>query len=259
MFEEFNGKVALVTGGATGMGRATALKFASLGCRVAVATARNLDGAQAVVDEIKAAGGEAFAIRCDVSDSEQVQAMISAVAATYGRIDYAFNNAGIGPDGVRIPYGPLHEVTETDWDNTLATNLKGVFLCLKYELQQMHRQGGKACIVNTSSVGGIRMAPGFGAYGPSKAGVLALTQLAARENAGAGIRVNAVAPGPTDGTTLMDNTRASSGGHTPEGIIPLKKLGQPEDVANAVIWLCSDAAGHTTGQTLSVDGGLHVC
>lgn len=259
MFEEFKGKVALVTGGATGMGRAAALKFASLGCKVAVVTARNLDGAQAVADQIKAQGGEAIALRCDVSQSTQVEAMVAAVVEHYGRIDCAFNNAGIGPDGVRIPYCPLTEVTEEVWDSTMDTNLKGVFLCMKAELKQMRAQGGKTCIVNTSSVGGIRMAPGFGAYGPSKSGVIALTQLAARENADLLIRVNAVCPGPTDGTTLMENTRASSGGHTPEGVIPLHKLGQPEDVANAVIWLCSDAAGHTTGQSLSVDGGLHVC
>lgn len=260
MFEEFQGKVAVVTGGATGMGRAVALKFAALGAKVAVVTAHNIAGAQAVADQIKQAGGQAAAFQCDVGNEAQVEAMVAGAVAAFGRIDYAFNNAGTGPDGVRIGFCPLEEVTEEIWDKVIDTNLKGVFLCMKHELRQMHKQGGPAAIVNTSSIGGLRMAPGFGAYGPSKAGIIALTQLAARENAAALIRVNAVCPGPTEGTVLMDNSKASKpeGEEGEKGVIPMGKLGTTEDVANAVIWLCSDAAGHTTGQSLSVDGGMHI-
>lgn len=256
----FQGKVVIVTGGATGMGRATARKFASLGAKVAVVTGHNIAGAQNTVDLIKADGGEAAAFQCDVSNEAQVEAMVAAVVEKYGRIDCAFNNAGVGPDGVRIPFGPITEVTEQVWDTVVDTNLKGVFLCLKHELRQMQKQGGPAAIVNTSSIGGLRMAPGFGAYGPSKAGVVALTQLAARENAAAGIRVNVVCPGPTEGTVLMDNSKSTKpeGEEGEKGVIPMGKMGTTEDVANAVVWLCSDAAGHTTGQSLSVDGGMHI-
>lgn len=257
---DFQGKVVIVTGGATGMGRATALKFASLGAKVAVVTGHNIAGAQDTVDKIKSAGGEAAPFQCDVSNEAQVEAMVAAVVEKYGRIDCAFNNAGTGPDGVRIPFCPLTEVTEQVWDTVIDTNLKGVFLCLKHELRQMQKQGGPAAIVNTSSIGGLRMAPGFGAYGPSKSGVIALTQLAARENAAAGIRVNVVCPGPTEGTVLMDNSKSAKpdGEEGEKGVIPMGKMGTTEDVANAVVWLCSDAAGHTTGQSLSVDGGMHI-
>ena len=260
MFEEFQGKVAVVTGGATGMGRAAARKFASLGAKVAVVTGHNIAGAEETVRHIQEEGGQAAAFQCNVSDEAQVAAMVAAVVDKYGRIDYAFNNAGIGPDGVRILHCPLTQVTEKDWDTIVDTNMKGVFLCLKHELLQMQKQGGPAAIVNTSSIGGLRMAPGFGAYGPSKAGVVALTQLAARENAAVGIRVNVVCPGPTEGTVLMDNSKASkpAGAGDEKGVIPMGKMGTTEDVANAVIWLCSDAAGHTTGQSLSVDGGMHI-
>jgi NAD(P)-dependent dehydrogenase (short-subunit alcohol dehydrogenase family) len=139
-------------------------------------------------------------------------------------------------------------------------NLKGVFFCLKHELIQMQKQGGGA-IVNNASIGGLKMAPNFGAYGPSKAGVVALTKLAAMENAKAGIRVNVVCPGPTLGTDLMANTLSTDPGEEAalkEHVIPMGKLGQAQDVARAVVWLCSDMAGHTTGQTLSVDGGMHM-
>lgn len=257
MFEEFKGKVAIVTGGASGMGRATALKFGSLGAKVAVVAGHNLTGAQAVADQIIADGGEAIALLCDVSKESAVEAMVAAVVEKFGRIDYAFNNAGTGPDGVRIPFGPLTELTEEIWDVTMNTNTKGVFLCLKHELRQMLKQGDPAAIVNTASIGGLHMAPGFGAYGPSKAGVIALTQLAARENAAAGIRVNVVCPGPTEGTILMDNSKAANGGKDQRDVIPMGKMGTTEDVSNAVVWLCSSHAGHITGQSLSVDGGMN--
>lgn len=257
---DMNGKVALVTGGATGMGRAACLELAKSGCKVAVVTGSNVQGAEETVRLIREEGGEAKFFRCNVSRESDVEAAVAAVVAEYGRLDCAFNNAGVGPDGVRIPYGPLTELSEEIWDKVMNVNLKGVFFCLKYELRQMQKQGSGS-IVNNASIGGLKMAPNFGAYGPSKAGVIAITRTAAMENARAGIRVNAVCPGPTTGTELMKNTMATDPGEADalrEHVIPMGKLGTAEDVARAVVWLCSDLSGHTTGQALSVDGGMHM-
>lgn len=259
MAADIKGKVALVTGGATGMGRATAQEFASLGAKVAVVTGSNVKGGQETVQLIEEQGGEAAFFQCNISKESDVEAMVAAVVAKWGRIDCAFNNAGVGPDGVRIPYGPLTELSEEIWDKVINVNLKGTFFCLKHELIQMRKQG-KGAIVNNASIGGLKMAPNFGAYGPSKAGVIALTKLAAIENAKAGIRVNVVCPGPTLGTDLMANTLATDPGEEQalkEHVIPMGKLGTALDVARAAVWLCSDLSGHTTGQTLSVDGGMH--
>lgn len=253
-------KVALVTGGATGMGRAAALEFARLGAKVAVITGSNVAGGKETVRMIEERGGEAIFVQCNVSDESQVEKMIAAVVEKWGRIDCAFNNAGVGPDGIRIPYGPLTELSEEIWDKVMNVNLKGTFFCLKHEIIQMRKQG-KGAIVNNASIGGLKMAPNFGAYGPSKAGVVALTKLAAIENAKAGIRVNVVCPGPTLGTDLMANTLATDPGEEAalkEHVIPMGKLGQAEDVARAAVWLCSDLSGHTTGLALPVDGGMHV-
>ena len=180
--------------------------------------------------------------------------------AAWGSIDFAFNNAGCGADGVHIPFVPLTEVTEGDWDKVIDTNLKGVFHCLKYELIQMQKQGGGA-IVNTSSIGGLRMSPMFGAYGPSKAGVNAITQTAAVENAKAGIRVNVICPGPTEGTNMMADSVAAGSQDTEflkEHIIPMGKLGTTQDVADSVVYLCSNMAGHVTGMALPVCGGMQM-
>ena len=260
MMSDFCGKVALVTGGATGMGRAAALEFARSGAKVAVITGSNVAGGQETVRMIEERGGEAIFIQCNISDESQVEEMIAAVVEKWGRIDCAFNNAGVGPDGVRIPYGPLTELSEEIWDKVMNVNLKGTFFCLKHEIIQMRKQG-KGAIVNNASIGGLKMAPNFGAYGPSKAGIVALTKLAAIENAKAGIRVNVVCPGPTLGTDLMANTLATDPGEETalkEHVIPMGKLGQAEDVARAAVWLCSDQSGHTTGLALPVDGGMHV-
>ena len=259
MAADIKGKVALVTGGATGMGRAAALEFASLGAKVAVVTGSNVKGGQETVRMIEEQGGEAAFFQCNISKEADVEAMVAAVVAKWGRIDCAFNNAGVGPDGVRIPYGPLTGLSEEIWDKVMNVNLKGTFFCLKHEIIQMRKQG-KGAIVNNASIGGLKMAPNFGAYGPSKAGVIALTKLAAIENAKAGIRVNVVCPGPTLGTDLMANTLSTDPGEEQalkEHVIPMGKLGTAQDVARAAVWLCSDLSGHTTGQTLSVDGGMH--
>ena len=241
------------------MGRAAALEFASLGAKVAVVTGSNVKGGQETVRMIEEQGGEAAFFQCNISKEADVEAMVAAVVAKWGRIDCAFNNAGVGPDGVRIPYGPLTELSEEIWDKVMNVNLKGTFFCLKHEIIQMRKQG-KGAIVNNASIGGLKMAPNFGAYGPSKAGVIALTKLAAIENAKAGIRVNVVCPGPTLGTDLMANTLSTDPGEEQalkEHVIPMGKLGTAQDVARAAVWLCSDLSGHTTGQTLSVDGGMH--
>lgn len=259
MFEEFKGKVLFVTGAASGMGRAVAVRFGSMGCKVAVA-ARRPDAGAETVRMVEEAGGEAMLVSCDVADDESVKAAIDATVAAYGSIDYAFNNAGCGADGVHIPFVPLTEVTEGDWDKVIDTNLKGVFHCLKYELLQMQKQGSGA-IVNTSSIGGLRMTPMFGAYGPSKAGVIAITQTAAVENAKAGIRVNVICPGPTNGTNLMADSVAAGCQDTNmlvEHVIPMGKLGTTQDVADSVVYLCSSLSGHVTGMVLPVCGGMQM-
>ena len=259
MFEEFKGKVLFVTGAASGMGRAVAVRFGSLGCKVAVA-ARRPDAGEETVRLVKEAGGEAIFVSCDVSSDESVKAAIDTTVATFGSLDYAFNNAGCGADGVHIPFVPLTEVTEGDWDKVIDTNLKGVFHCLKYELLQMQKQGG-GTIVNTASIGGLKMAPMFGAYGPSKAGVIAITQTAAVENAKAGIRVNVICPGPTDGTNLMADSVAAGSQDTDflvSHVIPMGKLGTTQDVADSVVYLCSNMSGHVTGMALPVCGGMQM-
>lgn len=259
MFEEFKGKVLFVTGAASGMGRAVAVRFGSLGCKVAVA-ARRPDAGAETVRMVKEAGGDAIFVSCDVSSDESVKAAIDTTVATFGSLDYAFNNAGCGADGAHIPFVPLTQVTEGDWDKVIDTNLKGVFHCLKYELIQMQKQGGGA-IVNTASIGGLRMAPMFGAYGPSKAGVIAITQTAAVENAKAGIRVNVICPGPTEGTNLMADSVASGSQDTEfllSHVIPMGKLGTTDDVADSVVYLCSSMSGHVTGMALPVCGGMQM-
>ncbi len=248
------GKTAIVTGGASGIGRAAALAFAAEGARVLVATARSLSAAEETVAQIRANGGEAEYLQCDVCDEAQVEAMVAKTVDLFGSVDFAFNNAGVGPDGVTIPFSPLVDLDEAHWDSVVDTNLKGVFLCMKHELRQM-RQQCSGVIVNTSSTGGLKMMPGFGAYGPSKAAVMALTRLAAAENKDKGIRVNVVAPGPTKDTGMSDRLLSCM----KEGEGPPRHLmGAPEDVARVVLWLCSDEASFVTGNVLSVDGGLDV-
>ena len=242
------------------MGQKAAVKFAQLGCKVAV-TARKPEKAEKTLAMIKEAGGEGAYIYCDTSDEESVKKAVEETVEKFGSIDYAFNNAGCGADGINIPFAPLTEVTEKDWLKVISVNLTGTFHCLKYELIQMKKQGKGGAIVNTSSIGGLKMAPAFGAYGPSKAGVLALTQLAAVENAKEGIRVNAVCPGPTEGTGLMDASLAS-GTQDPEfmkeHVIPDGKMGTTDDVVNALLYLFSDLSSHVTGDAIPVCGGMQM-
>ena len=255
--KNFNDKVAVITGASSGIGRAAAITFAGRGASVAAVDILDAGG---TVGAINDAGGTATAFLCDVTDELQVMKMICDVVKEFGRIDIAFNCAGIGPDGVRIKYCPLAETSADDWKKIIDVNLTGTFFCLKHELIQMQKQGAGA-IVNTSSTGGDRFAPGFHAYGPSKAGVIALTEMAANENARLGVRINCVCPGPTLGTQLMDNTLAADANMEKilkEHVIPMGKFGSMEDVVEAVMWLSSDLSRHTTGHSLFIDGGMHV-
>lgn len=258
MAGRFEGKVALVTGGASGIGRVGAQLFAREGAKVVVSTARNIAGGNETVKSIEDAGGEAIFVQCDVSKDDEVRAMVAQCVETYGRLDYAFNNAGIGPDGVRVPLGSIVDLPVDVWERTIDINLTGVFLCLKYEMRQMIKQGNGGAIVNTSSGAAVKPGPDFCAYNSSKAGQDNLTRSAALEGGPYCIRVNAIRPGPIQNTLLWEHLTST----TPEEAsrittqLPLRRIGFPEDVAEAVVYLCSDTASFITGQCLGIDGGL---
>jgi NAD(P)-dependent dehydrogenase (short-subunit alcohol dehydrogenase family) len=254
----FEGKVALVTGGASGIGRVGAQLFAREGAKVVVSTGRNVAGGAETVSLIEDAGGEAIFVRCDVTKEDDVRAMVKQCVETFGRMDYAFNNAGVGPDGRRILHYDIVDMPEEIWDLTLDTNLKGVFLCLKHELRQMMEQGQGGAIVNTSSAAAIRVDAKMGAYTSSKHGLTGLTKTAALEGAPYKVRVNAVLPGPIENTLLWEYLTDTTPGMSDQLVreLPLQRVGCPEDIAEAVLWLCSDKATFVTGQSLSVDGGL---
>ena len=251
------GRVALVTGAASGIGRVTAGLFAREGAKVIVTTDVNIEGAEETINLIREAGGEAFFVRCDVSKEKDVEAMVAKAVDVYGSLDYAFNNAGIGPDGIRIPVVSVVDCPVDIWDRTMDVNLKGVFLCMKYEMKQMLKQK-YGSIVNTSSVGAFKPLPGFAAYDASKTGLIGLSKAAALEVATSGIRVNIVCPGPTERTRLIENL---TNAHPEErertlNVIPMHRMAEPEEVAEAVIWLCSDASSFVTGHVMPVDGGM---
>ena len=243
------GKVALVTGAGSGIGRASALAFAREGAKIVVADVV-VDGGEETVSMIKKTGGEASFIKADVAKAAEVEALINTAVATYGRLDCAHNNAGIAGRSATVA-----DDTEENWDRILAINLKGVWLCMKYEIPQMLKQGSGA-IVNTASDAGLIAVRRGGAYVASKHGVVGLTKTAALEYAKAGIRVNAVCPGPID--TPMLQRGASLRPQIIEKMAaaqPVGRLGQPQEIAEAVVWLCSDAASFVTGQAMPVDGG----
>ena len=257
MANEFQGKVALVTGGASGIGRVTAQIFARKGAKVAVSTDSNIRGGEATVSLIKSDGGEAMFIRCDVTKEGEVEKMVGTVVNAWGSLDCAFNNAGVGPDGRRLPVINIADCPEDIWDKTLDVNLKGVFLCMKYEIRQMMKQG-RGAIVNTSSAGALKPVPGFAAYDASKTGLFGLSKAAALECAPSGIRVNVICPGPTERTLLFEYLTGADPGVKDEMMngIPIGRVATPEDMAEAVTWLCSDAASFITGHVMPVDGGM---
>ncbi len=245
------GKVALVTGGGSGIGRATAALFAREGARVAVADV-GMEGGEETVKAIRTAGGEAVFIRADVSRADEVQALVGRVVETYGRLDCAHNNAGIGGSGALTA-----DYLQEDWDQVLRVNLTGVWLCMKYEIPVMLAQG-RGSIVNTASVAGLAGAPRLSAYVASKHGVVGLTRTAALEYARAGLRINAVCPGWTR-TPMVESALAARPYLQEAQIIesePIGRMATPEEIAEAVVWLCSDAASFVTGHAMAVDGGL---
>jgi NAD(P)-dependent dehydrogenase (short-subunit alcohol dehydrogenase family) len=247
---ECEGKVALVTGGTSGIGRETSILFARKGARVVVAGRREIEGKE-TIDLIRRAGGEGIFVRADVSRASEVKALVEKTVAAYGGLDYAFNNAGIEGHWV-----PIVEQTEDEWDQTIDINLKGTWLCLKYEIRQMLQQGRGGVIVNNASISGFIGSYGSATYAASKHGVLGLTKAAALEVARNGIRVNAVCPAAVE-TPMADRLFGA-----PEvrkkvlGFYPIARFGKPIEVAEAVLWMCSGAAGFMTGQSLILDGGF---
>jgi NAD(P)-dependent dehydrogenase (short-subunit alcohol dehydrogenase family) len=245
----FEGKVALVTGAASGIGLATAMAFAEAGAAVALADV-NEDGVRSAAENLTAAGQKAIGIRCDVADTDQVAAMVRQTVSTFGRLDAAFNNAGV--------QSPLEETADTsaeDFDRVNAVNLRGIWSCMKYELLHMREQGSGA-IVNCSSMGGLVGTAGRSIYRATKHGILGLTKCAALEYATRGIRINAVCPGLVE-TPMAKAMMVSQ----PEAIReqlkdqPIGRLARCEEIATAVLWLCSPGSSFVIGHALAVDGG----
>ncbi|HTZ73915.1 MAG TPA: SDR family oxidoreductase [Candidatus Aquilonibacter sp.] len=244
------GKAVLITGGTSGIGRDTAVLFAKSGAKVAVAARREAEGQQ-TVELIQEAGGESLFVQADVSKQAEVEALVRTVAEKFGRLDVAFNNAGV--DGV---LAPVARQSEQDWDRTIAINLKGVWLCLKYEIRQMLKQGQGGVIVNMASIMGMIGFAGAAAYTASKHGVVGLTKAAALENARSGIRINAICPAFIE-TGLLKRIFVTPAVHKQVlGYHPVGRFGRPEEVAQAVVWMCSDEASFMTGQSLVLDGGF---
>jgi len=270
-------KVVIITGGATGIGRAAVLAFAREGARIVVADILDLQGEQ-LTGQVRGSGGEARFIHCDVTQPDEVQSLVVGTVAAFGRLDCAFNNAGFEGD-----FAPTLECSEENFDRSIAINLKGVWLCMKAEMLQMLEQKSGGAIVNTASVAGVVAERGFPAYAAAKAGVIQLTRTAAVEYATSGIRVNALCPGVIS-TPMIERALAKMNiqGMTPGapriplvswfseqllGTAPAKKMmlkmmspmgrpGLPEEIAEAAVFLCSDKAAYMTGQTMIIDGGM---
>ena len=273
------GKVAIITGGASGIGRAAARLMAAQGARVVVADI-NMPGGETTADSIYRDGGDAIFVGCDVTRAEDVERLVQAAVQTYGRLDCAFNNAGLEGD-----HASTVDCSEDNWDRTLDINLKGVWLCLRAEIRQLLRQRGGGAIVNTASVAGMVAERGHAAYAAAKGGVIQLTRTTAAEYAAANIRINAVCPGITR-TPMVDrelkamrlSAMMPGAFRTPavrwwadatirfpplrnlvlRMMLPIGRSSRPEEVAEAAVWLCSDASSYVTGHALVVDGGMTV-
>jgi NAD(P)-dependent dehydrogenase (short-subunit alcohol dehydrogenase family) len=244
--DRFTGKVAFVTGASSGIGRATAVAFAAEGARLAILD-RTADALTKTEAAVKDAGAEVLALACDVSSAEHVEASVAQVFERFGRLDVAFNNAG-----VENRAQPLHEIELDEWDRILGINLRGTFICMKHEIAQMVRQGG-GVVVNTSSGAGIRGVEGGAAYAASKHAIIGMTKSAALDYAKQNIRVNAVLPGNI-ATPMMDRfTRGDL--QKAIDLEPVGRLGKPEEIAEAVLWMSSDLGGFVTGSAIVVDGG----
>jgi NAD(P)-dependent dehydrogenase (short-subunit alcohol dehydrogenase family) len=249
----FKGQVAVITGGGSGIGRATALALAAAGAAVVIGN-RNREQGETVVQEIMAGGGRAHFQRTDVSKLADVKALIARAVEVFGRLDLAFNNAGTDGD-----QKPLHEQDEARADAVFDVNLRGLFWSMKYEIEAMLRNEGgpngegRGAIVNCSSVFGLNGYPDWSLYASTKHAIVGMTKAAALDYATRGIRINAVAPGPIE-TPLLARSAAGDP-HVYASVVPMGRIGQPEEVASAVLWLLSDAASFITGHTLPVDGG----
>lgn len=255
------GKVALVTGGSSGIGRAAAEAFAGAGATVVLA-ARGAERGEAVARSLREAGADARFVQADVSRAEDVGRLMAAVIAAYGRLDAAFNNAAT-TDGV---FARTAEFSEEQFDRAITANLRSVWLCMRHEINQMATQTPRGgAIVNTSSVNGLGGAPGGALYSAAKAGILALTKSAAQEYATEGIRVNALVAGAFR-TPMLEGVFEHYGGDSPDGaaavearyaeLVPMRRIGRPEEAGAVAVWLCSDAASYVTGHSLIVDGGM---
>lgn len=249
----FENKVALVTGAASGLGLATARAFAESGASVVLADC-NEAAVRSAAEKLTAQGHKTLTIHCDVSEDDQVQAMVEQTVAAFGRLDAAYNNAG-----VQNIVAEAADATRDDFDRVMAVNLRGVWNCMKFELRQMRQQGSGA-IVNCSSIGGLVGGAGRGTYQASKHGVLGLTKSAALEYAARGIRINAVCPGLIH-TPMADRMMAAGQTDALNAMlndVPVGRFGRPEEIADAVLWLCSPAASLVVGHALAVDGGYTV-